>query len=519
MRKAQSKKRMGKYPKIRFDEREAKAAVKDKYNGSNGGNDISWYNADPSMFSNIDWNVVQGLPIDMGYTQDVGTVSPFVNAGICALDIIPTIGGASSPSDPINVAAMAMYSYVRHTVSGGANYEPIDMMQYVYAMSCVYSWIVHLQRIYGAVTLYSHVNRYTPVTLVQAMGADCTEIQMNMADYRAGINMLINKAAALAVPTVFTIFPRQAFLYKDVYMAGDSMRDQMYLMRPAGYYVYDEVKAQLTWNSITYSSSTLMNHTQLLQIGMTMIDALLESQSIGNISGDIKKAYGESLIKLTSLSDNYVIIPTVNRIVLEQFMNATAIGAGDGTNTKLTVSDIIQNPGTAEEHKTNYLSQTIKSKIISENQTKAAALAVRFKSLRRNQLINTRESNPTMDLTIENTRLMSSASTFNATTKEVTYISGSEILRSFSIYNENRVINWESVQDNLTDVEAISMYNQFDFAPRLEIFRKNPQGTNYQFFTLQDLDNYTLIAPYSLEYMHAACLQNEFHVPSVGKMV
>lgn len=201
MRKGRPKKRKNFTPKVKFDEEDAKRFITNKYDGSNGGNDISWYNADPSMFSNIDWNVVQGLPVDMGYTQDVGTVSPFVNSGICALDIIPTIGGASSPSDPINVAAMAMYSYVRHTVSGGANYEPIDMMQYVYAMSGVYSWIVHLQRIYGAVTLYSHVNRYTPTTLVQAMGADCTEIQMNMADFRAGINMLINKAAALAVPT------------------------------------------------------------------------------------------------------------------------------------------------------------------------------------------------------------------------------------------------------------------------------------------------------------------------------
>lgn len=511
---------------------------------SKGSNDPQWYATDPALLrdaASIPFSWALGTSIDLHNELLSALPSKGVMAipGICTLALTPSVGISEDANSPINVASTAVYSYIRHANSGHANYDSPDLMLYLLAMTQIYSYINMLQRTYGIATLYSQRNRYMPKALLAANFIDFEDINNNLANFRYGINVLINKVASLAVPTTMTIFNRHAFLYQNVYCEGESIKDQLYMYTPYSFlqFGFDSSGAGKLEEKIFEkdAGASLYTVDELLTFGNSMLDQILLNEDMNIMSGDILKTYGQNIIKLQSLDTFYPIVPLVNINFLEQFKNATVVGNG------MSGISIKQNDK--------------KAYLISKYQatfTESAAAAyvntahrVGLKTLMEDKILTTLmlESNP--EMVMENTRLMVCAKNYNASSSgamaTVDIPCGSEVVRNCTIwyyefkdgktptlarqvwkYNTmHQVAGDEAYQAN--NLKFLSLVSNFKFHPAVHLLSFKEGSTagtvNISDGRLYyDVDNYAVINGQDLEKLHESALLNQLNVPSIAKL-
>lgn len=293
--------------------------------------------------ASIHYALPTGANLDFTGTGMSRSTSDYAIPGVMAVELVPTIGVAQSPTDPINIAATQVDSFVRHANSGSRNYGSGDIMQYLLAMGSVYSFITHLRRIYATAQLFTYGNKYYPNTLLAAMGVNPADVYSNMATFRMGIRMIITKAAQFAVPLGMTFFDEQENLFRDVYVESpNSIKDQLYLFVPAGFYKMNWKKASLEFvrypkseASINYAAPELYTVQELLDFGNLLIDTILGNDDLGTMNGDIQKAYGDALKKLVMLDDNEQLNLVYDPLVLEQIQNCGIV-----TNVDWSTLDI-----------------------------------------------------------------------------------------------------------------------------------------------------------------------------------
>jgi hypothetical protein len=525
-----------------------------------GSNDPAWYGAMAELLrdsASIPYSWAVGTPVDLNIDllPSTSRVTKFAVPGIQAIKLLPSVGRSTDAVSPINVASNATYAFIRHANSGHSNYDAPDLMLYILAMSQVYSYIVFLQRAYGCATLYAQKNRYIPEALLKAMNINASDIQSHLADFRYGINVLINKAASFAVPNDMTYFQRQAFLYSNVYSEGSSIKDQLYMYTPGGFWQYgwDSVNSagklsmKLFNKNITTTGYTV---DDLLTFGNEMLNALIYDEDVNIMSGDILKAYGsDKIIKLAPLTTEFPILPVFNLEVLEQMKNATIVGGGlrDGWAYDYLVTQdpthgwLLHNP-----------SMTITNADGTTAWIQDAAQKT-IKGLVSNRLISTSVNEVTPEVTMENTRLTAGATNYvyTAGTKAtVSLITGSEFACGVEF------IRFTVDTDPTTGVDvttylATALRYAYPYAVGAAVaptwgvqeMYKITVGSNFKFHPLtlipgvkqatdttkaeiidweipifQDVDNYAVVTTQDLQRMHEAALFNELHVPFIAKV-
>lgn len=518
--------------KGRSYDRDAKDSLRSKTN------DPSWYALNPALIrdaASIPFSWAVGTPIDLSNPLYEGNATRMQSIpGICTIDIVPGYGRALSPSDPINVAATSIYSFIRHANSGHSNYDSPDLMLYLMAMSQVYSYINFLQRIYGCATLYAQRNRYLPDALLQCQGVDVEDLRTNLANFRYGINILIDKAASLAVPSNMSIFYRHAFLFQNVYVEGSSIKDQLYLMNPAGFHKFtleDETSAGM----LEYTSLPYMTVDNMLHYGSDMLARIIQSEDMNIMSGDILKAYGTGgILKLASLSPDYRIVPVNDPLVLSQFKNATAIYG------ELKNLDIKQD----SSHGWLTFCPSVWSKV--EGQGKAdLARKHSLKTLMEKRILSVDTSDPTPELVIEATRLMAVCDDYwipdesvaqavvqihfgseIATNARMWYYvfddSGSPTLQYVSYGYETPALT-TSANSCALALRRVSMLNMFKFHPAMHTTiwaDGSSEGTvtTAEGYLAFDVDNYAVLDCDVVKRMHEAALLNQFSVNSIARV-
>lgn len=433
----QSKRRIKRKPKAKLDESvKQKDFNTDKFKDES--NDASWYAADPALMrdaASIPFSWATGTPFDLGnvptFENETSGQSnnDHTSPGIQVQYLLPSVGNALYPTDPINIASNSLYAFVRHANSGHANYDAPDLMLYVTAMSNVYSYINFLQRAYGFATLYAQGNRYLPKALLRSNFINAEDVQANLADFRYGINVLINKAASFAIPSDMTLFRRHAFLYQYLYTEGTSIKDQLYMYAPAGFWQFqldDEQAGMLkvipfactSTNSeefldFTTDSSVPLYHTvqSLINYGNQLLDPLIASEDMNIMSGDILKAYTlNGILKLQTLPTEYPLLPVFNIEVLEQMKNATILPAirSNSNGISFVMPDVKQSAN--KGYLISYPSYSISNYIAAGTETAAtvvtAGLTRLLEILTENRLITTTTADVSPELIMVNTRLM-----------------------------------------------------------------------------------------------------------------
>lgn len=510
----------------------------DKLDRRTATNDPAWYGLDPNLLrdsSSLPFSAAVGTPLTLhNPALEVLSGQEFTIPGIQVIYTCPSVGRSIDPSSPLNAATFRTYTFVRHQNSGHSNYDPTDLMIYLLSMTQVYSYINFLQRAYGIVTTYAQKNRYMPDALLSAMDIDADDCRLNLAAFRYGINVLINKAASLCVPSTMPIFKRMATIYSNLYIEGNSIKDQLYLYSPEAFWKFtldDTGAGKLEWKTWRHEGKKTVE--DMLEYGNDMLARLIQSEDMNIMSGDILKAYGsDSLIKLAPLPLDYPIIPLPDSAVLNQMKNTTVTWWLDADSMH-----VVQDP----THGWLYCNPTMKYSREASYQTRANTFLLQ--SFLEDRILTINNADPTPEEVMEYTRGMIIARKFDRSEDGLTatceFDCGVEIATTVSYFGFDVVDGvpllheldgWYLDTVDVSDSDAVALY--FEKMANLSNFRFHPmhriaayrQGTNPDAFNIThmygcyDVDNYTVISEQVLRRIHEAALMSLFNVPSMVRV-
>lgn len=513
-----------------------------------GRNDASWYAQTPQLLSDsaslsYSWPVGNRMRIDdpskfvfltpqgevTNYTVD-GLYNKAVS-GVMGIEITPTIGRSSDQNSAVNTAARNIYSFVRHANSGHANYEASDLMMYLLAMDNLYSSLMYLQRTYGLLQLYSVVNRYYPLSVINTCRLDAADLLENLADFRYFINNMAVKIGSLCVPNTMPYMARHLQLYSSVYLDDDQPKAQSYIYFPRGFYQYNELTGgagQLDFVEWGTEDTPKLKFSDIVTLMNNMCNAILASEDMNIMSGDILKAYGyDKIVKISTIPEDFIIVPEYNAEILTQISNLDAIHSDWIADWTITQDTSISGGGA----------------IINPMQINPNNITLDMND----KLINFKWTDVKPEQTMVASRLM--AMPYKDSQNGKYYLEcGSEICTGLVIVqhqwtgeNENLIEDrtWlysdymlrpEYSIDNLaplfdsfrTSMKIAHLLSQFDFHPLVQYgiyLTGNVSSLNpgpYVFGPMYEISNYSTIGIQTLRKMHETALLSEFNVVSAA---
>lgn len=534
--RAKQQARQGNYQDAAMDE--------EKFRGSKVSNDPAWYFKDKNILNSVasfSYNSGVGRRVDFakafpgsGNTVVKNAATASTISGIMSLDIAPVPGISKDAQDPLNLAAVNVYGYVRYKNSGSKNYDAPDLMLYLMAMDSIYACWNWLKRIYSVASTYSQLNTYQPKGYFAAENVDMDDILSNLADFRGWLNVKANEISAYCVPATMTYNVRHSWLFSNIYKDSDTSKAQEYMYVPSLFYAYDETTSPKggklspipTPGGSFWLPGTPAKLSDLKKILNDMLERLNYSEDIGIMSGDILKAYGESgLFTLSTFDADVKLEPVYNREVLTQIENATICTFN---YADLPTFNIVQNPDT------NFLTfaphTTFDGNFTTEN-----------------RFVNFHWDNPSPEDLVVATRLITSLGADLTPGEGVDLpvtTCGSEIVTSAHIVTWAEDVEIQTpgtgkplklIKTRLTykfpymgtdmlasDVrlvaycwDVIAKMVQFDWAPMVPIgyqTERNVSGLLYG--VLWDFDVYTVIDPENMAAINQMALLTEFNVPN-----
>nr|QXV86463.1 capsid protein [Rat picobirnavirus] len=501
-------------------------------------NKESWWRSDEALLrdsAQIPFNYVLGneIPLNNKYQKNV------IVPGICSIVLQPSIGYTKTAADPLNVASQAMYAFTRSKNAGARNYDQNDLTIYVYSMTGVYQYITYLTRLYAEALAYSATNRYVPNCLIEASSngkVNTRSITSNLANLRYGINLLINKAAAFAVPSTMPIFERAAFLYRDVFIEGTSPKNQMYLYAPAGFYQFQEHDINIDDGAgymrvVMHKDNATVD--DLIDFGHSLIDPLLNSTDIGLIYGDIIHAYGDNnTIKLASIGEVVPIVPQTDIGVLEQMHNATIVH----------LESVQINTDVHQSEDKSILVSTPKLSVPVDTYNGFPQWDFIYSTYEENRLLTTRTAYTDPVLVAESSRLMAilDAREVNEDTNsmEAPIYCATELAVDCKLwyfgFNHSLGTRFTSskhwiyptivglspgVTNQDDSLTALCIASAFDFKPNIHLAVQtgptNPVGSIGMFGSM---DNLALVTTDVLKRLHETCMLSLINVTPINKM-
>lgn len=534
--RAKQQAKQGNYQDAAMDE--------EKFRGRKVSNDPGWYFKDKNILNSVasfSYNNGVGRRVDFAKAfpgsndvviKNAATASTI--SGILSLEIAPVPGIAQDAQDPLNLAAVNVYGYVRYKNSGAKNYDAPDLMLYLMAMDSVYACWNWLKRVYSVASTYSQLNTYQPKGYFAAENIDMDDILSNLADFRGWLNVKANEISAYCVPATMTYNVRHSWLFSNVYKDSDTAKAQEYIYIPSLFYAYDETTSPrggkltpiATPGGSFWSGTTPAKLSDLKTILNTMLDRLNYSEDIGIMSGDILKAYGESgLFTLTTFDADVKLEPVYNKEVLTQIENATICTF---QKADLPTFAITQNPDT------NFLAFTPHS-------TYPGNFTME------NRFVNFHWDNPSPEDLVVATRLSTSLGADLAPGGSVDLpvtTCGSEIVTSahiitwaegtstqaaqtgaqLQLIKTNLVYNYPYIGTDMSASDVTGIANfldvfaklvQFDWAPMVPMGYQTTRGKAGLIYGIMwDFDVYATLTPDNMAAINQMALLTEFNVPN-----
>lgn len=486
-----------------------------KIDGRTKHNDASWYTKGSQLVldaGRLAYAQPLGAVIDFDVPYTVGTIGgssdpgKYRLPGVMELRYAPTVGVVNENADPVNISMRNIYSWIRHANSGHVNYDAPDLMLYLLGMDSVYQLYAHMCRAYGAVRLFSQVNRHVPFTIFKALGINYEDVLQNMSDFRAFINTFGVRIGSFAVPNTMDYFTRHLWMSSGIYMDAPTMKSQAYVFTPGilGKYVETDGAGYLD-PVTTLQTNRNMTVADFISLGNELLNSIVASEDFGIMSGDILKAYtADQLIKVLPIADDFTVIPAYSEEVLRQIQNATLFNGSIGFRTgKYIYQDVDTN--------------TLRSGVTVYTGNRAI-------EGRRFMLSNV--ESPTPDEVMVDSRLSVlgnvSAEGTDDFTIEVTSC-GSEIIYGgflhfmtvdgFYLYAP--IQTYPTFTNPHIALDTITRVSQFGFHPLL--YPVYPDTDNTRMYIVGDIQNYTVVDDIELSKMHTAALLSLFDVPQVGR--
>lgn len=508
-----------------------------KFDASKATNNPAWYGADAALLrdsASLPFSYAVGMPINLHNPalEALPSGQYFTIPGFMALYLDPSVGFANDAADPINTAAFRTYTFVRHLNSGHVNYDAPDLMLYILAMSQVYSYINFLQRAYGLVYTYAQKNRYLPNALLEAMGINADDIRSNLASFRYGINILINKAASLCVPASMSILSRHSSVYQNIYIEGDSLKDQMYFYTPDSFWKFtlNGDQSGMLESDKFYVPTALKGVDALISYGSDMLSRLIQSEDMNIMSGDIRKAYGDNIIKLQPLEVDFPIIPINDFAVLQQIKNTVVIGR------ELNGLDVTQD----STH--GYLLHAPEVEVDATGGTwYTKGCGYMLQTFLEDKILSVKSADPTPEEVMETSRNIPSFSNYKRTADifVIQVHPCADIVADCKLYyyhmngdvptltglpvSYSMTLNADDNSSQASTFRTMALLGHFKYHPMMHItpLREGSTSGSFNFADANicyDVDNYTIVNSTTIERMNEAALLSMLNVPAVAKV-
>nr|UUA79506.1 putative capsid protein [Picobirnavirus sp.] len=538
-------------------------------------NDYEWYVLNEQLAKDvgrISFGIPAGgkLPLgDATVTSSGGplhdTASDVGTPGIMTIMYKPGVGNSLDTQSAINLAARNMWSYIFSKQTSTIKFEANDMMLYITSMASAYGILAYMQKAYGLLRLYSQQNTYLPYGMLASMGIDPYDLQDNILDFRARINLFAVQLGARYVPKNIPFFKRALF------MATCTVRDQedenggkyqIYQTVPEGFYTYNHTKYRTggcaEYHHMWYPGDPVLKYTDLCDIMDTIVNSIAYDTDIDTISGVLQKAFGdENAFKADMVSEDFLIKPSYAPEIVDQLTNLVCLGrparctlrlADDTGDIDFNSDDIFQKPGGIIYY--------------------VPTVTAEFDLSDREALLNYPNVNPEINQVIEGTRLISAGGlqnsgfgySWNYDTLEweeyqmpvnYNFTCGCEHVVGISVFTSRfandgtrtytyldwgfgptatsyPVIRRDSSYDYNTQnsqfcgiVENLMLVSNFDWHPRLYPIYIHGSGPDEDwegliFTSMGDLHTYTSIDSDKLEQINRICMQGLFKVPALG---
>lgn len=315
-------------------------------------NDPAWYNKNSINYNAATatpWVMTVGdnLPISKCITKGGASFTPLKDsafANLMVLDVVTGPGYAEGPMDPPNVAfSQLMADIYSKTSSSTVPFQQADVAMYVTSLDSIIYMIANAKRVLLATKFWRERNAYYPRALVKALGFDYDDLTQHTTEYRSTLNNIIIKFNNLNVLDTFDLYHRHYSMFRNVYLDEDSELGQIYMFRPANYYVYSDKDSKCTsyllgGRTVLQSDSyTFTNFMSYLTLISNCIDAWLNSQDLYMISGYLKRAYGNAVqFSISQVEEPEVLEPVADdEWITAQIMNAI-INEVDATTLDIT---------------------------------------------------------------------------------------------------------------------------------------------------------------------------------------
>lgn len=503
-------------------------------------NDISWYSKNKQLLQNA-CNLSFGNPV--GAVIDHNGIGPKVLnrriAGIMSLGLVTGPGYSGSRDSAANIAAKNIYSFIRQANSGGKNYDPNDLMSYLLAVDEAYMLFYDGVRALGMINSYNTQNRYAPKALLNAAGWNYEDLIQNIADFRYYINAFSTRMNAFAVPANWSLYKRHAWLYSNVYLDGTGSKAQMYVFKPTCYRVRNDATGALETYSLDNKRLTATTPTQKANQPVfrtfaqyreacdTVFQALINSEDVGVISGDILKAFNGGMLHLLPVvADGYVVVPTYNREVLDQIHNATILSGV--YNADITMDNAINAGNVVYAPRTG---------VQFVPPTTSGATPYTYKEVRKifplsnAQLIDFKTETVTPEQVMIGTRLTAGAAglfyesdgktpvenedaNFAIGSMLALDVSATEVVSNVDIYTLLDSGNTQVRAVTQLNNGEVSAYSMFDWSPIRYIGTiTSDHNKPLEGGVFGDLENYGLVDLGTLHNIHDTAILSEFDVP------
>lgn len=297
------------------------------------GNPYSWYANNP-QFTRDAGTIPFGIPLGQSFNiqirnNETNQVDQFTIPGIYQICYYPAIGYSADLMSPINRSALRFYTFLRTVMKSAQKYEVADVMFYLLAIDSMHSFHAWMKRLYGIAQLYTPLNKYYPIKLLNAAGGH-ESLLNNLAEFRAYINRFGLSLGQFCMPKDFDITQRHMWMNEGVYLDSNTTRAQTYIFRPEGFWIFDNTVvtgSRLAWKPLGNSSLSRLKLSEIMEFGDSLLNSVINDQDTGNISGDLYNLYGPSrLMSVGEVTDLYAILPTYQETVLSQIENAVPVG-------------------------------------------------------------------------------------------------------------------------------------------------------------------------------------------------
>lgn len=496
-------------------------------------NDASWYlrsGALSESAARLSYSEISGIPFTPSSTSpQIVEWRKQTIPGICAMAFIPTIGHAENANSAVNAISKSLYAFIRSRISGSRPYDPQDVMIADIAMDSAFMWWTHLTRVYGVLDSVDNYNRFKPATLVEAMGFNFQELLLNISDFRDLINYFARQLSAICVPRDMAYNTRHAWMCANIFTDSSTAKAQIYLFKPAGYYTYNELTThggELTFN---YLPANNLGMEDIRSICNAIIDPLLGSNSIGQISGDMLTAFGISgVFMMSQITEDFRVTPIYSQEVLSQIENACIVPGAQP-------SKIIQHTNINEGYLTQSVTVPFQSSMVD---ALTGQLHPDARFVLADQILNMHIMQPDPGLNYVATRLMVSATAsvtndVHVNDRLVLDGIGSEILVGAAIYYmpvKGTVVYAthfgsclvHSGDDNVAVQTFLSMWNAFDWAPKVFFTTRGQADPATEVLDILELDapfvdydNYAVLSPALIKKLHEVALISLFDIPTL----